>query len=31
MMPASVGQTMPRFPTIDEIIAAYAGKPGPRV
>jgi hypothetical protein len=29
MMPASVGKTMPRFPTIDEIIAAYAGKPGP--
>jgi len=28
-MPASVGQTMPTFATIDEIIAAYAGKPFP--
>jgi hypothetical protein len=31
VLPASVGKTMPTFPTIDEIIAAYAGKPGPRV
>ena len=30
MMPASAGRTMPTFPTIDEIIAAYAGKPFPR-
>jgi hypothetical protein len=30
LAPASVGKTMPAFPTIDEIIAAYAGKPGPR-
>ncbi len=30
LMPAAVGNTMPTFPTIDEIIAAYAGKPGPR-
>jgi hypothetical protein len=29
-MPAAVGQTMPAFPTIDEIIAAYPGRPGPR-
>jgi hypothetical protein len=27
LMPASVGATLPRFPTIDEIIAAYAGSP----
>jgi hypothetical protein len=30
-MPADVGTTMPKFPTIDEVIAAFAGKPGPRV
>jgi len=30
LMPVTVGNTMPRFPTIDEIIAAHAGKPGPR-
>jgi hypothetical protein len=29
LMPAAVGKTMPTFRTIDEIIAAYAGKPGP--
>jgi hypothetical protein len=29
LAPASLGKTMPTFPTIDEIIAAYAGKPGP--
>jgi hypothetical protein len=27
LAPGSVGKTMPRFPTIDEIIAAYARKP----
>lgn len=27
LAPNTVGRTMPRFPTIDEIIAAYAGKP----
>ncbi len=30
VMPAAVGKTMPTCPTIDEIIAAKAGKPGPR-
>jgi hypothetical protein len=30
-MPADVGATMPTFPTIDEVIAAFAGKPGPPV
>jgi hypothetical protein len=30
MLPASVGQAMPAFPTIGEIIAAYAGKLFPR-
>jgi hypothetical protein len=29
LMPASVGGIRPRFPTIDEIIAAYAGTHGP--
>jgi hypothetical protein len=29
-MPASAGKTMPTFPTVDEIIAAYAGRPGSR-
>jgi hypothetical protein len=29
-MPAAVGQTMPAFPTIDEIIAAYPGRQDPR-
>jgi hypothetical protein len=29
LAPGSVGKTMPRFPTIDEIMAAYAGKPRP--
>jgi hypothetical protein len=29
LMPADVGATMPKFPTADEIIAAFAGKPGP--
>jgi hypothetical protein len=28
-MPAAAGQGLPAFPTIDEIIAAYAGNPGP--
>ena len=27
VMPADVGATMPKFPTIDEVIAAFAGKP----
>jgi len=30
LMPAGVGATLPRFPAIDEVIAAFAGKPGPR-
>lgn len=29
-MPAAVGQIMPAFPTIDEIIAAYPGRQDPR-
>jgi hypothetical protein len=29
LAPGTVGKTMPRFPTIDEIIAGYAGRPGP--
>ncbi len=29
LAPASFGKTMPRLPTIDEIIAAYARTPGP--
>ena len=29
LMPAAVGDTMPTFPTIDEIIAAYARTPAP--
>ncbi len=29
LVPASAGNTMPRFPTIDEIIATHARKPGP--
>jgi hypothetical protein len=29
LMPADVGATMPRFPTIDEIVAVYARRPGP--
>jgi hypothetical protein len=28
-MPADVGATMPTFPTIDGVIAAFAEKPGP--
>ena len=28
LAPGTVGKTMPRFPTVDEIIAAYAGNPG---
>jgi hypothetical protein len=28
--PAAVGQTMPAFPTIDAIIAAYPGRQDPR-
>jgi hypothetical protein len=28
LAPGTVGKTMPRFPTIDEIIATYAAKPG---
>ena len=27
LAPGTVGKTMPRFPTIDEIIATYAGRP----
>jgi hypothetical protein len=27
LAPGSIGKTMPRFPTIDEIIAGYAGNP----
>jgi hypothetical protein len=30
LAPGTVGKTMPAFPAIDEIIAAYAGKPDPR-
>jgi hypothetical protein len=30
LMPAQVGATLPRFPTVDEVIAAFARKPGPR-
>lgn len=30
VMLADVGATMPKFPTIDGLIAAFAGKPGPR-
>jgi hypothetical protein len=30
LMPAAAGQTLPKFPTIDEVIAAFARKPGPR-
>jgi hypothetical protein len=30
LMPADVGTTMPKFPAIDEVITAFAGKPGPR-
>jgi hypothetical protein len=29
-MPAAARRALPAFPTIDEIIAAYAGNPGPR-
>jgi len=29
LFPATIGTTMPTFPTIDQIIAAYAGKPRP--
>jgi hypothetical protein len=29
-MPADAGTTMPKFPIIDEVITAFAGKPGPR-
>ena len=28
--PGSVGKTMPKFPTVDQVIAAYVGTPGPR-
>jgi hypothetical protein len=27
LAPATIGTTMPTFPTIDQVIAAYAGKP----
>jgi hypothetical protein len=30
LMPAAAGRALPAFPTIDEIIVAYAGNPGPR-
>jgi hypothetical protein len=29
LAPVTIGTTMPTFPTIDQIIAAYAAKPGP--
>jgi hypothetical protein len=29
LFPNTIGTTMPRFPTIDQVIAAYASKPGP--
>jgi hypothetical protein len=29
LMPAAAGHALPAFPTIDEIIATYAGNPGP--
>ena len=29
LVPADVGATIPTFPAIDEVIAAFAGKPGP--
>jgi hypothetical protein len=29
LTPAAAGHARPAFPTIDEIIAAYAGNPGP--
>ena len=29
LAPATIGTTMPTFPTIDQVIAAYAGKPAP--
>ena len=29
LAPAIIGTTMPTFPTIDQVIAAYASKPGP--
>lgn len=29
LFPATIGTTMPTFPTIDQIIAAYASQPGP--
>jgi hypothetical protein len=29
LFPATIGTTMPTFPAIDQIIAAYASKPGP--
>jgi len=28
LAPATIGTTMPTFPTIDQVIAAYEGKPG---
>lgn len=30
LMPAAAGRAMPAFPTVDEIITAYGGSPGPR-
>jgi hypothetical protein len=30
LMPAAAAATLPKFPTIDQIIAAFAGKPDPR-
>jgi hypothetical protein len=30
LMPAAAGAIMPKFPTIDEVIATFAGKPDPR-
>jgi hypothetical protein len=28
LMPAAAGQVLPTFPTVDQVIAAYAGQPG---
>jgi len=30
MLPGPAGQAIPAFPVIDEIIARYAVRPGPR-
>src|SRR6202035_1099960 len=28
LMPTAAGQVLPTFPTVDQVIAAYAGQPG---